>query len=298
MNKSQWITICVAVLLTAGLFTATYGHVVGDKKISVSAAKPNPGAASQGQATAELSVDTILAHARQHLSSQQATRLEFLEHSISRGDVQQQKIAIYHQLSRFWQDSMQHPDLGAWYLGEAARLENSENSLTFAARKFLELLREEQQQPLKQWEAVQAEALYKRALELNPDNDSTKIGLAATRLYGGSAPPMQSIGAIREVADRDSNNAYAQQTLAEASMMSQQYDKAYDRYQRVARLQPDNLDAIFMSADLAASLEKREEAIQWYSKALPLISKTPGIAPERKAEFKKEVEARIAGLKK
>ena len=67
-----------------------------------------------------------------------------LENSISRGDVKDQQIKVYHQLAHFWGDSMRFFPPYAWYEAEAARLENSEKTLTFAAHLFLENLQQEQ----------------------------------------------------------------------------------------------------------------------------------------------------------
>ncbi len=67
----------------------------------------------------------------------------------------------------------------AWYEAEAARLENSEKTLTFAAHLFLENLQQEENPALAKWKALQAKDLFERSLKINPDNDSAKVGLGA-----------------------------------------------------------------------------------------------------------------------
>ena len=114
-------------------------------------------------------------------------RLNTLEHSISRGDVKEQKLHIYHQLASFWADSAGKFAPAAWYTAEAARLENSEKSLTFAAHLLLNNLVDEASPLVKQWEAFQAKDLFERSLKLNPDNDSSRVGLGAVYVYGGFA---------------------------------------------------------------------------------------------------------------
>ncbi len=93
--------------------------------------------------TSAISIDSILNYAKKQLSAEQVTRLSMLENSISRGDVKDQQLKVYHQLSHFWGDSMRFFPPYAWYEAEAARLENSEKSLTFAAHLFLENLQQE-----------------------------------------------------------------------------------------------------------------------------------------------------------
>lgn len=281
MNRPQWITAIIASLIVFVLYAATQNQFFGspENKKSVIEQKPE----------AILSADSILFHAKENLSAEQITRLNFLEHSISRGDVKDQQIHIYHQLASFWADTAKKFEPYAWYSAEAARLENSEKSLTFAAHLFLNNLVAEKTPQIKQWEAFQAKDLFERSLKLNPANDSSKVGLGAVFVFGGIATPMQGIGMIKEVADRDSNNVYAQWTLGQASILSGQLEKALERFKQVARLEPGNLRAVLSVADVAEQMGNKQEAIEWYQKSLPLINI---------AEMKKEVEARIAELKK
>jgi tetratricopeptide (TPR) repeat protein len=281
MNRPQWITAGIAFFLVIGLYAATREQIFGAPKASQPAV-----AAAPGQV---LSIDSILHHAREHLTPEQLTRISFLEHSITRGDVKEQQTHIYHQLARFWADSAHSFEPYAWYTAEAARLENSEKSLTFAAHLFLNNLAEESDPRIRQWEAVQAKDLFERSLSINPANDSSAIGLGAVYLYGGLASPMEGIGMIRKVAEKDSLNVFAQMTLGQASLMSGQTDKALERFKTVARIQPRNLEAVIRVAEILEQMGKKAEAIEWYGKSLDLLE-VPAM--------KSEVEARIAELRK
>ncbi|HEU0111194.1 MAG TPA: hypothetical protein VFQ73_09980 [Flavisolibacter sp.] len=280
MKKPQWITIGIAILLVLGLYAATQKQLFGERNRAI----PPSGVTA---ASPEISIDSILFHAKENLSGEQVTRLNGLENSISRGDVVSQKLHVYHQLANFWKDTARAFAPFAWYTAEAARLENSEKSLTFAARLFLEGLKNEENPQLKQWEAVQAKDLFERSLKINPANDSSKVNLGAVYLYGGLASPMEGISLIREVVERDSANIHAQITLGEASMVSGQLDKAIERFKTVNRLQPDNLEAIFRVAELYEQMHNKEAAVEWYKKSIPFI-KIPGL--------KQEVEKRISQL--
>lgn len=295
VNKSQWITAGAALLLTLGLYAATQDSIFGANKLSheghdhaAEAAAPAGGGAAA--TTEALSTDTVLARARQTLTPERAARIAMLEQSITRGDVQDQKIHLYHQLSRFWYDTGRVFEPYAFYKGEEARLENSENSLTFAAHLFLNNLRAEEDPALKQWKALQARDLFERSLKLNPANDSSEVGLGATLLYGSlGATPMEGIGRIRKVVERNPNNAYAQLTLGHASMVSGQLDKAIERFQNVWKQDSRNLEAVLSLADVYERKGDKANAIVWYKQSLPLIP-----APE----LQKEVEQRIADLSK
>jgi tetratricopeptide (TPR) repeat protein len=281
MNRNQWIIFGIALLIAAALYAASEKQFFGPPKIK----KPQFEIATHSQ----FSTDSILFYAKRRLTSEQNARINFLEHSISRGDVEDQKLHIYHQLARFWGDTAKAFAPFAWYTAEAARLENSEKSLTFAARLFLDSLVEENDSQAKQWEAFQAKDLFERSLKLNPNNDSSKVGLGEVYLYGGIAMPMQGIGLIREVTEKSPNNVYAQMSLGRASLMSNQIEKAVEHFKKVVSLQPGNIEAIFRVAEITEQMGNKKEAIEWYTKLLPLINRS---------EIKQDIETRITELKK
>ena len=287
MKKPQWLTVSIAVLLTISIFL--FGRTVPTKKnIAVVTHSENDG--HDHSTPAGISIDSILTIAKKQLSTEQVTRLSMLENSISRGDVKDQQLKVYHQLSHFWGDSMQFFPPYAWYGAEAARLENSEKSLTFAAHLFLANLQHEQNPELVKWEALQAKDLFERSLKINPDNDSTKTGLGACYLFGNiSSNPMEGISRIMEVVQKDSTNVYAQVTLAKGSLISGQIDKAISRLQTVNRHHPENLEAILMLAEIYERKGDKAIAADWYGRSLHYIPR---------ADIRSEVEKRIAELKK
>jgi tetratricopeptide (TPR) repeat protein len=281
VKKTQWIAAGVALVLIVVGYATTVNQIFGNN-----VKKQSEQTVTQASV---LTTDSILLHAKENLSPEQSSRLSLLENSISRGDVHNQKVHVYHQLARFWKDSARVFEPYAWYTAEAARLENSENSLTFAAHLFLENLSGEENPSLKQWKALQAKDLFERSLKINPANDSSQVGLGTVELYGGLASPMEGIQKIRKVADEHPDNIYAQMTLGHASMMSGQFDKAIERFEIVLRAEPNNLEAILSLADASERSGDREKAISWYNKSLPLIN-----IPD----LKEEVKRRVAELEK
>lgn len=285
MKRPQWIFAGIALLLTLGLYAITQDRLFGYHPKKAASTDPH-----EGHAHEEFSVDSILFKAKATLTPEQLTRINFLETSISRGDVQDQRIHMYHQLARFWRDTARIFEPYAWYTAEAARLENSENSLTFAAHLFLNNLKLEEEEELKHWKALQAKELFERSLKINSANDSASVGLGATYIYGGiSNNPMEGILKIREVAEKNPSNVYAQMTLGHASLMSGQVDKAIERFEQVAKLEPSNLEATLSLADIYEKRGDKKLAVEWYKKSLPHIQ-IPGI--------KAEVEKRINELSK
>ena len=71
------------------------------------------------------------------------------------------------------------------------------------------------------------------------------MGLGACYMFGNiSDNPMEGIGPIREVVQRDPDNLYAQMILGLGGMKSGQFDKAIERFKIVVDKQPDNLEAL------------------------------------------------------
>ena len=281
MNKAQWITIGIGVLLVAGLFR--YGRT--------SPHKTNTKGAFQQTATkGELTTDSILYHAKEILNPAQLTWMNNLEQSVIRGDVKSQRLDVFHQLAHFWKDSARIFEPYAWYEAEAARLENSEKSLTFAAHLILENLRNESNDQLKKWKALQAKDLFERSLRINEKNDSTIVGLGATYIFGNIADnPMEGILKVRQVVEKDSTNVFGQMILGHGSFISGQYDKAIDRFGKVVAIQPANLEAVLMLAEVYERKADKSNAIKWYSNALQLTNNP---------DLKTALEKRIAELKK
>jgi thioredoxin-like negative regulator of GroEL len=289
VKKSQWIVVAAAFGLVAVIYS--FGNITPPKKkVKVDKAAVHSDDDGHNHGGGDISIDTILNVVKNQLTPEQVVRLNTLENSISRGNVKDQQIHVYHQLSRFWGDSARVFEPYAWYTAEAARLENSEKTLTFAAHLFLDNLQQTEDPRLIKWKALQAKDLFERSLKINPQNDSSKVGLGACYLFGNiSAAPMEGIAKIREVAERDSTNVYAQLTLAKGSLVSGQYDKAIGRLQTVHRVQPENLEAILMLADLYERTGEKANAAEWYRKSLDYINR---------ADAKKEVEKRIEALRK
>lgn len=291
MKKPQWVTVGAGAILTIAIFV--FGRTIPLKKNITSGIHSEHDGHDHGSSAAStISIDSILNNAKKQLSTEQVTRLSLLESSISRGDVKDQQLKVYHQLSHFWGDSLRFFPAYAWYEAEAARLENSEKNLTFAAHLFLSSLLESNDPDVEmiKWKALQAKDLFERSLNINPANDSARVGIGASYLFGNiSATPMEGINMIREVTERDSTHVYAQMMLVKGSLISGQFDKAISRLNTVHRIQPDNIEAILMLADVNERTGDKKTAAEWYRKSLAYISRP---------DLRSEIEKRIAELTK
>jgi tetratricopeptide (TPR) repeat protein len=254
--RQQWIVAISSIVLLLALyfFGRTKPYPKGDSTA--------PG----GMASSVNTTEKILAEAKKQLSPDQLARITTLENSISRGDLKNQKIELYSQLATFWRDTMKLDPPYLWYLGEKAKLENTEKNLNFAAQSYLEEVKTVQDPATRTWMADQAQGLFSKALELNPANDSAKVGWGSTFFFGasGASSPMEGIMKIREVAQRDSTNMYAQFMLGYGAMMTGQFDRAIERFSKVTKNQPGNMEAIFLLAETYERSGDKANAVKWY----------------------------------
>ena len=254
--------------------------------------------ATAGNDSAQLDFPAMLGIAKQKITPAQVAYVTRLENSITRGDVKTQQIQAYQQLATFWGDSARIFVPFAEYTAEAAKLENSEKSLTFAANLFFQDLQSVQEAPLRSWEANQAKDLFSRVLQLDPGNDSAKVSLGSCYIFGSASgspqETMQGILKIREVAQRDSTNMYAQYMLGIAGVVSGQTDRAIDRFQTVLRHEPNNLDAMMRLADLYQGKGDKAAARQTYKTLKTSFIRQEGEGKLKSdTSFLKELDRRI-----
>ncbi|HTF27863.1 MAG TPA: tetratricopeptide repeat protein [Flavitalea sp.] len=248
-----------------------------------------PVSSATHQDEAPLDINTILSASKRQLTPEQSAFVSRLESAVVRGSVKDQQISVYKQLANFWKDTVHLLLPYSYYTAEAAKLENSEKSLTFAAQFFAGNMRRQQEPVLKKWMALQAKELFEKALELNPASDSLKIGLGSCYLFGNiSDNPMKGIALIREVAARDSSNMYAQFMLGMGGLVSGQLDLAIQRLLKVAKNEPQNAEAVLALADAFERKKDKANAILWYERGKELIGDP---------DFIKEINQRISLLK-
>ena len=196
-------------------------------------------------------------------------------------------------LATFYKDSLRNFELYAFYTGAAAKLENSEKTLTFAAQLFLAALRSEHDDAILNWETSEAIELFERALKLNPTSADLRIGLGSAYVFGKgkTGDPQQTMQGIQQllsVVREDSLNMKAQLVLAIGGYASGQYDKAIERFMKVVTAQPQNLEAVAFLADTYAAKGDKGKAIEWYNKSKK-IANDP--------QYSKEVDDRIKQIK-
>jgi tetratricopeptide (TPR) repeat protein len=277
LKKQQLILLSSGFILLIVLYF--FGNATAPVTHSSSANTNNPNSGT-------ITTAEVLNAAKRNIIPQQLSYLAQLENSVVRGNVKDQQIRIYEQLATYWQDTLHQQVIAAYYFGEGAKLENSEKNLNFAARLLLAHLMAEDNMRMQSWLATNAKVLFEKSLQINPANDSIKIELGACYIFGNiSNTPMEGIQKIKEVADKDPQNMYAQLILGLGDIRSGQYDKAAERLQLVAQKEPTNLQAVFNLAETYERKGDKANAVNWYRKAQNIIS-----FPEAKQEIEERIK--------
>jgi len=279
--KKQLILLTAGLILVASLFF--FGRTSEPKKQS----------ASEQQSTVKsFDVHSFIKTTNDSLGSERALYISELQNNISRGAVTDQQVKAYETLAGFYRDSIKIFEPYAFYTSEAAKLDNSEKKLTFAARLFLDRLRAEHDESKLNWLTSEAIQLFEKALALNPNNDELRIGLGSAYVFGRgrSGNPQETMKGIQEllaVARKDSTNMRAQLVLGIGGYVSGQYDKAIERFSKVIKAEPSNLEAIAFLADTYAAKGDKAEAIKWYNISKRLVNDP---------HYTQEVDERIKSL--
>ena len=247
----------------------------------------NPSQSTENQV---VTTESILNTAKLALSESQKISLLSIENQLIKAKNAQDSLKSYKALTKFWADSAQKLAPYLYFSYSAALLENSEKSLTFAAQLYIDNLVTEGDPAMQHWLAEQAKDLLEKALVINPNNDSSKIGLGACYIFGNiSNNPMEGILPIREIVQKNPNNLYAQMILGLGGKKSGQLDKAIERFLLIVNKDPENLEAIFHLAECYEMHNDKPNAVKWYTLAGKKV-KVP--------EAKEAIAKRIAELKK
>ncbi|MGX5818339.1 tetratricopeptide repeat protein [Chitinophaga lutea] len=273
MQKNQLLVIGLAAASVVALLA--FGRITPKPRQHEHAAQG--GAMPQGQNVAKANFEDLLAKAKKKVPADQLVKITGWENAVVRGDVKTQQITAYQQLYTIW-DSLNELPIAAHYAAEAAKLENSGKSLTFAANLFLDHLSHTQDAGVRMWEADKAMELLDKAIALEPTNDTLKIKKGAL-LVGNTSDPMQGIGILMEVANRNPDFLDAQLSLANFAITSGQFDKAIERMEKVLERHPDEPKAMFVLAYAYENKGDNAKAVDWLRKCRKLIQ-DPSLAAE------------------
>jgi tetratricopeptide (TPR) repeat protein len=227
----------------------------------------------------------ILDAAKQTLAADGKAKVAQLEDELAAIRDSSQMAVSFYKLSNFWKDQ-DNKKLAGYYAAQSAKLENSEKKLNFAGQFFLDRIAEDTSNAIQLWDAQQAMDIYEHALQVNPDNDTAKMGLAQGYIVSGQ--PMKGVGLLREIVAKRPDDVPANMILGKMSVQSGQFDKAIGRFETVLKTEPNNTEALYMLAVSYKETGNKTKAIELLEKCKQLVNKP---------EFTKDIDNYINSFK-
>lgn len=232
------------------------------------------------------SFDSLLAVANKKLPQHASDDIRFIERELADIKDSAAMAPVYTRLAQQWQQHKQLP-IAAYYYAKSAKLENSEKNLNFAGQFFLELLQQERSESVRMWEAEQAIACFQRSLEINPNNDTTKLALAASYIEG-VGETMQGVQMLLSITREKPDNIPANLMLGRLSVQSGQFDKAIQRFETVVKQEPENREALYFMAEAYKGKGDKQKAIALFEQTKKVVNSP---------EFSKDIDQYINSFK-
>lgn len=280
MKPVHYLSVLAALILAGFLFFA--GNTVKPKKELASAPAATPGeqqaAALQMPEAADF--EKLLVAAKKKIAPAAQAEISQVEHSIIRGAIASQQVQAYESLGKLWQKYKNKP-IAAYYFAKSGKLENSEKKLTFAAHLQTEGLKTEQNPNVRQWMAEEAIAAYRQALEINPENDTTRIDLAAIYIEG-TGEIMKGVEQLLAVVKKDPKHIQANIILGRMAVESGQLDKAIERGNTILSVDKENLEAYLFLGEAYKRKGATEQAKKVFNQAKDIMNNP---------DFSKDIDA-------
>lgn len=287
MRAAHYITLAIAIALIALLYWG--GNTIPPLKKNVAEMQrpSSGGAVAQGPNTMKpASSDSIIAASKKQLPKTAADTVLTIENELAAVRDSSQMAAVFMRLSGVWERNKLTP-VSAYYRAKAAKLENSEKNLTFAAQIFLQLMENEGSPAVQQWEAAEAAGCLEQCLAINPDNEETKLGLATAYIEGGHEP-MRGVQILLAITREKPNDIPANMLLGRMSIQSGQFEKAVGRFENVLKQEPENKEALYFQAQAYEGKGDKKKAIELLEKCKKVVNKP---------DFSRDIDQQINSLK-
>lgn len=253
-SKKVWIFQAVLVLASIAVF-----YVVYVMPRTEPASKLREQQVEKTKQNIRQQIDQV----KKELSGTDIARLNGYEtmFSVSQGNI---KIQYLDSIIRFW-DKQMRPAISAIYAEDKAELTQAGEDWMEAGNRYLQMasfLKGDD----RQWAYTRGKAVFETILKSDPENADAKIGLGICLVESGQGSPMEGIGLLRDVVDKDPQNTRAILQLGHFSVFSGQFQKALERYRQALEVDPSLDEAYFFIGDTYAKMGETDSAFIFLNK--------------------------------
>ncbi|MDB4655728.1 tetratricopeptide repeat protein [Flavobacteriales bacterium] len=273
MKTPQIILVISALAVGVGLYMMPFAPIAEEKDNQESE-----------EAVMAYNIQDDLTEIKNNLDSAALARINDWESSESEFAVDS-IIAFY--------DLIRKPVGSSFYALQRAEKSNTADHWTEAGERFLLNAKYMGSQPQKTNWYAEARTCFEKAVEIDPEDLEIQVDLAVCLIEGASflgTPPMEGIGMLKKVEQKDPNNVKALINLGYFAIKSGQFDKAEERFNQVLKIDGEYAEAYLYLADLHERQKDYTAAIADLENFKSLISDEP--------EKAKEVDAYILELSK
>ena len=275
----------IAVCIFASFMLYYFGVRVAPKSDTENAVAPNTiaGQTTQEENTPSVSVnfEQLTANLKGRLSENMKDSLKMLEQQLESANTDNERSVILEKLAQKWEKA-RYVEVASYYYKQVAETDSSSKNWETAANKMGLAFRIADDSTMRVFLLENAIASYQTALAFDTSNLELKTNLAACYLEGYPNEPaqiMQGVFMLRDITEVDSVNVPANFMLGRMAIVSGQFDKAIQRFERVVREEPTNAEAYYLLADSYLAVGQKEKAIEALKKCKKLI-KNPTFADE------------------
>lgn len=238
----QILLVLAAVLLTAALYFFPQ--------------KVHQGERAASQSNLAYSFEGLLSQAKGQLKRQELSPIQDIEKAWK---LDTANTKMLDSLGRSW-DRAQFPVISAYYFEMIAERKNGEMDWLNAAYRYFDAYKFSGDSLLRRMMVDKAIDSYKKVLDINPANLNAKTDLGICYAEA-SSNPMQGIMLLREVVEENPEHENAQFNLGILSVKSGQLEKAVERFEKVKKINPGRVEALYLLGQMYLQLGDNKKAL-------------------------------------
>lgn len=253
-SKKHWILQAVLITASLAVFYVVY---------ELPRTEPPTKIREQQVEKAKEDIRQQIDQVKKELTGTDVARLNGFEtmFSVSQGNI---KIQYLDSIIRFW-DKQMRPAIAAIYAEDKAEITQAGSDWMEAGNRYLQMasfLKGDD----RQWAYTRGKAVFETILKTDTENADAKIGLGICLVESGQGSPMEGIGLLRDVVDKDPANTRAILQLGHFSVFSGQFQKALERYRQALAVDPMLDEAYFFIGDTYAKMGETDSAFLFLNK--------------------------------
>jgi len=269
MTRYQLVLIAIAVILVVTLYFGAEISPNIKKKTTANTDQHQSPDTHSNISTSNIDWTYISENAKSHLISSDIQLLNNMQSAADGESNLEKKSLLIDNIVRFW-ISKDNDLMAAKNLEDIAIIDHNDTMWIQTGLAYQQAADQNTNPKLAQIIWQKTKEAFTKATQINDSNIDAKIYLANAIIASGESP-MKGVGILLDVVRRDSTHVKAQLELGRFAIISQQFDKAIMRLEKVIQYDPQNADALFLLAEAYKGIGDKTKAKATFEKCKLLI---------------------------